>query len=197
MNRIITINRTFGSGGREVGKRLADSLKTAYYDKELLAKIAKETGLAEVYIKHYDESATRTFQFTFGRSIPFYRQSPTEKIQIAVAKIMKEVAEKGDAVFIGRCSNYILRDSSPFKIFIYASDMNFRVSRCFDKVPLDKDKGETNMIKEILTVDKKRAKYHELYTGQNCHDMENYNLCIDTSKFGIKGTVDIILKALA
>ncbi len=74
--------------------------------------------------------------------------------------------------------------------------MDFRVNRCFDKVPEDREKGEEHMIKEVLSVDKKRARYHELYTGQNCENMANYNLCIDTSKVGINGAVEIILKAL-
>ncbi len=196
MGGIVTINRQFGSGGREVGKRLADVLSWAYYDKELLGKIAEQTGLSEGYLNLYDEQSTRNYAYSFGRSFTSYIQSPSVAVQLEFDKIIKEAALKGDCVFIGRCSDYTLRDHNPFKIFIYASDMDFRVKRCFDKAPEDKTKGEKLMIKEIIAVDKKRARYHEQFTGQNCEDMFNYDLCIDTSRVGIKGAVDIIVKAL-
>ena len=197
MNTIITINRQFGSGGREVGKRLADALQCAYYDKELLGAIAKEVGFTTGYIDEFDEKTTRNYGYTFGRSFITYQQSPADTIQIAYTNVIKEVAEKGNCVIMGRCANHILQNKNPLKVFIYASDMNFRVERCFDKVPEDRvNKTEKQMTKEILTVDKQRAKYHEYYTGETWSNISNYNLCIDTSKVGITKAVELILVAL-
>ncbi len=198
MKKLITINRQFGSGGREVGKRLADALDCAYYDKELLNAIMEETGMVGSGINLYDEKATRNYGYTFGRTFTTFQQSPSDKLQIAVNKIIKQSAQKGDAVFIGRCSDYVLRELNPFKVFIYSSNMDFRVERCFEAVPEDRSsKGEKGMIKEILAVDKTRAKYHAHYTGLNCEDMKNYNLCVDTSEVGVKGAVEVILLALS
>ncbi len=196
MRNLITLNRQFGSGGREVGKRLADALNWSYYDKELLKIMAEETGFSEGQLIHFDEKSTRNYAYSVGRSFTSYLQPLSIDVQLALDKIIKDVAQKEDSIFIGRCSNYILRDQNPLKIFIYSSDITFRVERCFSKVPEDRAKGEKQMIKEILAVDKKRARYHEQFTGQNYEDMSNYNLCIDTSIVGIKGAVELIMKAL-
>ncbi len=197
MNKIITINRQFGSGGREVGKRLADVLAFAYYDHELLEKIAEKTGASTEFISSFDEKFTRSYGYTFGRTFGTVSHSTGDKIQLEYARIFKEIAENHSAVIVGRCANHILAKENPLKIFIYSSDMNFRVERSFEKVPSDRDsKTEKQMAKEILSVDKRRAKYHEFYTGQTWGNMGNYNLCIDTSDIGIKGAVEVIVKAL-
>lgn len=194
---IITISRQFGSGGREVGKRLADSLKCAYYDDELLQTIAEETGFAAEYIERNDEAATRSYSYTFSRTFANYQQSPTDKIQLAQAKLIKQAAAAGDGVFIGRCSDFILRDMDPFKVFIFSSEMEARIERCYSKVPDDrKTKNVKEMKKMILAVDKERARYHEYYTGEKWDNIRKYNLCIDTSKIGIKKTVELIVSAL-
>lgn len=198
MNTIITIGRQFGSGGREVGKRLADALEFAYYDEEIIKAVADESGLHPDYLSKYSEAkATRAYPFVFGRTLSYQRPpSLAEDVQILQMKIIKELATQGNSIFVGRCADYILREENPFKIFIYASDMNTRVQRCYDKVPADKDKSEKEMVKMILSVDKERSKYYEFRTSQKWSDMQNYNLCIDTSVVGVKGAVEIIVKAL-
>ena len=197
MSRIITINRQFGSGGREVGKRLADALQCAYYDKELLSKLSEETGFSPDFIEQFDEVATRDYGFTFARTIVSYIPTPMEKIQIEQNILLRKIAEKGNCVIIGRCSNNVLSEYNPFKVFIYSSDMKCRVERCFEKVPEDREtKTFEKMEKEILAVDKRRRKYYEYYTGEKWLNMNNYNLCIDTSKVSIKKAVELIMKAL-
>ncbi len=198
MSKIITISRQFGSGGREVGKRLADALLWSYFDRELIEQVATETGLDKGYIEKYSESvATRNHPYVFGRTFIAYQQSPSEKIQLAQLKIIRELAEKGDCVIIGRCADYITREQNPFKVFIYSSSMDFRIDRCYDKVPADREnKTEKEMQKEIIGIDKRRRKYYEYYTGLGWGAIENYNLCIDTSAVGIQGAVEIIQKAV-
>lgn len=197
MNKIITISRQFGSGGREVGKRLADKLNYAYYDKELINAVAKESNLSEDYIEKYSEAAlSRSFPLVFGNSFYSYSIQPSEQVQIAQSKVILELAHKGDSIFVGRCADYILSESKPFKVFVYASDMDFRIERCYRRVSEEKIKSEKDMKKKILKIDKQRASYYEFYSDQKWGDIENYNLCIDTSKLGIKATVDIIIAAI-
>ena len=198
MVKLITINRQFGSGGREVGKRLSDALQSAYYDNELLSAIAKETGLSANFVDNFDEVPARNYRFTHSCSFASYQQPLIEQLQIAQTKILNEVATRGSAVIIGRCADYVLREYKPFKVFIYSSDMDFRVTRCFDKVPEDiQIKTHKEMENEILSIDKKRAKYYEYNTGQKWLDMSNYNLCIDISKIGVKRAVEIILSEIS
>lgn len=193
--KIITINRQFGSGGREVGKRLAEALNIAFYDKELLNMIAEETKMHPDFIDKFDEVNVMNFNFSFGRSFYTYQQSPTEQVQIAQGNIIKQIADKESAVIMGRCASHILKDSNPFKIFIYSSDMDLRVKRCFAKDPNDK-KSEKDMIKEINKIDKQRAKYFEYYTNEKWLDISQYNLCIDTAKVDIKTAVSMIVSAI-
>lgn len=197
MHKIITISRQFGSGGREIGRRLADTLTCAYYDKELLEAVANETGFDPDYINSFDETISQSYPYIFNRSFASYQQSPSEKIQLAYLKIIKDIAQKGNAVIIGRCAEYILKESKPFKVFIYASDINYRIERCYTKVPEDRVyKTETQMLKEIVAIDKERAKYYEYYSSKKWSDMTNYNLCIDTASVGIENAVKIIKSAV-
>lgn len=196
-NRIITINRQFSSGGREVGKRLADALNIGYYDKELLDEIAQKSGFSSNFISELDESTVKNYHFTFGQAFAYYNNSPMTELLQVQSETIKQIAQKESAIIIGRCADYILKDEKPFKVFIYSSDMNVRVKRCYEKVPADMGvKSEQEIIDNIKSIDKKRAKYYEYYTGQKWIEMSNYNICIDTSKIGIKAAVEIILNAL-
>ena len=195
MSNIITISRQFGSGGREIGKRLADELLYSYYDHELVKRVSDESGLAESYIERYSESSfTRTYPFTFGNAFSNYSQPPSDKVQIAQSKIMKELSEKSNCIIVGRCADYIIKEHNILKIFIYSSDIDARINRCYDKVPTDKSKSKKEMQKMILDIDKQRAKYYSYYTGQEWGNMSNYNLCIDTSAVNIKKAVATILE---
>ena len=195
MSNIITISRQFSSGGREIGKRLADALLYAYYDRELIKKVAEESGFAESYIERYSEgNITRAYPFTFRNTFVNYIQSPRDKIQIAQEKIITELSEKSDCIIIGRCADCILKEHTIIKIFVYSSDMDARINRCYDKVPTDKSKSRKEIEKMILSVDKERAKYYGFYTGREWGNMLNYNLCIDTSIVSIQKAVDTILE---
>ncbi len=197
MHKIITIGRHFSSGGREVGKKLADVLGYAYYDKELLNLVASETGLAVDYIEKYSESdITRSYAYMYGRSFASYKQTPVEKLQIAQNNAIKELAQKGPCIFVGRCADYVLHEENPLKVFVYSSNMKSRIQRCFDKVPEDKAKGEAKIKKQILEIDKQRARYYEFITCQKWANYENYNLCIDTSFFNVDKAVEIIKNAV-
>ncbi len=188
---IITISRQFSSGGREIAKKLAEKLQLAYYDKELIEEVSKKTGFKKEYIEEYSEAAiSRTFPQVYGRSFVYYQQMPADQIQVAQADIIKEVGEKGNAVIVGRCADDLLKSGDVLKVFIYASNMESRITRC--KAKGNDDKTDKELLKEITQIDKKRAKYYEYYTGKKWGDMENYNLFIDTTKIGIEKAVELI-----
>ncbi len=198
MKKVITISRQFASGGREVGKRVADALNIAYYDKELIGKIAEETNLHPDYIEKFQESsASRNYGFIFGRS--FYAPQPvynaSDEIVIAQKKIITQLANEQDCVIVGRCADYFLDDKA-LKIFVYSSDMQARIKRCIEKVPQDASKSEKEITKEILEIDKNRQRYYNFYTGREWKNMDNYNMCVNTAQLGIIKSVEAIINAL-
>lgn len=194
MNRIITISREFGSGGREIGKRLADELGMAYYDREIITEITKETGMAEDYVKGISEKGVYPYAFQFAKSFAKYSniQSSQTEILVVQNKILKEIAEKGDCVIVGRGANVILKEYNPMNIFVYA-DMNSKINRCKMKRQDEKitDKKVESKIKQI---DKNRRKYHELISNLEWGDKKNYNLCINTSNLEIKKIIPSLSK---
>ncbi len=195
MKTIITVSRQFSSGGRQVGKRLADALQYAYYDKEIVGEIAKQTGFAQEYIEKYSEkSVTRVYPYTYGATFYGYKDSPVEEIQKAQFEIITKLAQKGECVIVGRCADYILREQNPLKVFIYASDMACKIERCKNKKD-DDGLNEKEIVKQISRIDKERAKYYYFCTGQKWGELENYNLFIDTSAIDIKTAVEIITTA--
>ncbi len=196
MNKIITINRQFGSGGREVGKRLADELQIAYYDKELVEHLSENSIINPNYMEDFEDAiATRHYAFTFGRTFSLPLLTPTEQLQRKQAKIIKEIANKQDCVIVGRCANYILKEKA-FKVFIFSSDMDMRIQRCYDKNKDDFNISKVEMEKQIAKIDHQRSKYYQSFTGEKWLDMSHYNLCIDTAKIDIKKAVELIVKAL-
>ncbi|MFI3168739.1 MAG: cytidylate kinase-like family protein [Faecalibacterium sp.] len=193
MGNIITISRTFGSGGREVGKRLAEALGYAYYDKELINLIAEETGFAKEFVEKYSESGFgQTYAIHTARTFTVPYQMPGEQLQIAQSNILKKIAEEGNCVIVGRRADYILREYDPFKVFVYATDMDSRIARCYAKVPEDKALSEKAVEKNIRVIDKDRAKYYNYFCTQKWGDMQNYNFCVDTSKVEVKKAVDML-----
>lgn len=138
MGKIITIGREFGSGGREVGKRLSDELGIAYYDNEIITEIAEATKLAEGYVQHVMENGPSTLMpITIGRTF-YMGVDPVMEQNNAIYReqslLVQELAEKSDCVIVGRSADYILRDKDPLRLFIYA-DMESRMERCRKRAP--------------------------------------------------------------
>lgn len=187
MNMIITISREFGSGGREVGKRLADELRIAYYDREIITEIAKQTGLSEEYIKNVSEKGSYTYPFQFAKSFSTYSRLQSNQTEILVAqqKVLKEIAQKGNCVIVGRGANVILKECNPMNIFVYA-DMESKINRCRRKAKEDEHLTEKEIEKKIMGIDNGRKNYHELISNLEWGDKRNYHLCINTSDVEIK-----------
>ena len=198
MNKVITISREFGSGGREFGRRLAEELGFDYYDKEIISEIAKKTSMSKEFIKEVtDKKPHNLFPITFGHTFiyidNYYPLHQANDIYIEQNNIIKEMAQRSNCIIIGRCADYILEDKDPFRIFIYA-DMESKVKRCKERAPEGEDLSDKELRKKINSVNKGRAQYYEYYTGRNWGDKLNYDLCINTTNANIKELVEVVAK---
>ena len=196
MNRIVTISREFGSGGREFGRRLSENLGFAYYDQEIVQEIAKRTELSEKYVKQVmTHRPISSFPIHVGRSFRMMADPNLDQSQTIFREqctILREIAAKSDCVIVGRCADYILQDEEPFRIFVYA-DMPSKVKRCREKNYEKEELTDRELERRIAAVNRRRAEYYEYYTGQKWGDRIHYDLCINTTQ----GTVKVIAAAVA
>lgn len=189
MNKIITISREFGSGGREIGKRLSDELGFRYYDKEIITEIAKETGMTEQYIKNISEKGIYPQAFNFGKTFATFNnlQSNQTEILVKQQEIIKKIADKGNCIIVGRGANIILKDYNTIDIFVY-SNMESKIKRCREKRQ-DEELSDKELIEKIKQVDKNRKNYHDLISNKEWGNKNNYDICINTSKIEIKKVI--------
>lgn len=186
-NRVITISREFGSGGRTIGRKVAEKLKIPCYDSELIHKIAQESGFAEGYIKDAGEYAPGGFLASALSSRAF---GPTNEDYLwnVQQRIITELADKGSCVIVGRCADYILRDKADcLTVFIHAG-MEFRAERIV-KVYGERAESPEQRLKDK---DKRRAAYHRFYTDMKWGHAQNYHLCLDSGVLGIDKCADLI-----
>lgn len=175
--RIITISREFGSGGRELGKRLVDELGIAYYDKEILAKIAENVRMDEHYIDRVlERSYTVQYPYTFRRSFAMFPliQNQRPNLLAEQAKVIRDLALKEDCVIVGRGANALLREQKPFNIFVYA-DMEARRTRCRERAAEDEQFSDRELEQKIRQMDKARASTYELISGHSWGDKKEYH----------------------
>ena len=194
---IITIARQFGSGGREIGEMVAKMLDIPCYDKELIKDAAAKGSLNEEVLKVADESAANSLLYTLamgsnilGAAHHFnYKMPLNDKLFILQSEIIKEYAEAGSCVIIGRCADYVLSDRDDlFKIFIYG-DIQHREARIKERYP---DIKPTQVIDVIAKTDKRRSSYYNFYTGNKWGAHDNYDLEINSSTFGVEKTAKMI-----
>lgn len=195
---VITIGREFGSGGKYIGEKLSEELGIKLYDKEILSKVADQIGIDLEVLESIDEKQEQSFWYTYAMGIyssqesieNLYEVPSNEKLFIEQAKIIEELAEKEDCIIIGRCSNVILKNKpNVLNIFVYASDMNFKINR---KMQYGDFKDIYEAEKMIETTDEERAKYYNHYTNKVWGNKDDFDLLIDTSKIGVDNTVKLI-----
>lgn len=195
-NRIVTIARQFGSGGREIGEVLSKKLGIKFYDKELISLAAKESNIAPEVFENVDEKATNSLLYSL--SMGLYSFSSTysvgdslpvnDKLYILQHKIIKKIADEGPCVIVGRCADHILKDRNDvLKVFIYA-DLDYRVNRAIEVKEVKPSKAEQVVVK----TDKSRANYYNFYSGKKWGLTENYDLCINRTKLTCEQVADII-----
>ncbi len=197
MNKIITIAREFGSGGRELGRCLAEKLQIAYYDREILSEISQRTSFTEDYIQQVVERQP-TAPMTLGLSRGLVSQNApalpqNQAIYQAQASIIREMAERSDCVLVGRCADYILREEKPFRIFVYA-DMQSRIQRCRARAEAGEKLTDREYRQQITKMDKARASYYSFYTDLKWGDKLNYELCVNTTNQDIPTLVTVLAK---
>lgn len=195
MNRIITIGREFGSGGRELGLRLSQRLGIAYYDQEIIAEISKRTELSEQYVrKMAEKNPIFSFPLHIGRSFHYMQNSPWD-LNLSIFReqsaIIREMAEKSDCVIVGRCADDILRDMNPLRIFVYG-DMETKLERCRKRAGSDEKMTDREILSNIRKIDKNRSEYYGLYTGKVWGDKQSYDLCINTSKISVERASELL-----
>ena len=188
-NRVITISREFGSGGRTIGKKVAEKLGIPCYDAQIIQEMAKETGFTPDYVEEAGEYAPGGFLASAFTNRAF---GPTNEdiLWVHQNNVIVNLAQKGPCVIVGRCADYILKDQADcLKVFIHA-DLAFRANR-IAKVYGERDQSPEERIRDK---DKRRAAYHRFYTNMKWGYAQNYHLTLDSGTLGIDQCVDIIAR---
>ena len=188
MNKIITISREFGSGGRELGKRLADYLNIPCYDQEIIDMVVQQYGLDEKRVAYVSEKDIRiyypsTIANRFMSMDSILQQSL--KTTAAQQKMIKQFAKQGDCVFVGRCADVICKEMNPFNIFVYA-DQQSKVERCRQRANANERFSEKEILKNMKQIDKEREAYRVMFTDDKWGNKSSYHLCVNTSNKEIK-----------
>lgn len=194
---VITIGREFGSGGHEIGSKLAERLGIKCYDKELLELAAKQSGLCEELFASQDEKPTNSFlyslvmdTYSLGYTNSYVDMPINHKVFLAQFDAIKKLAEKESCVIVGRCADYALEDD-PFAVSVFIkAGMDNRIKRIKRIYELNDSKAADL----IQKTDKRRASYYNYYSSKKWGEAKSYDLCIDSGVVGIDGAIDMILK---
>ncbi|MBQ2603654.1 MAG: cytidylate kinase-like family protein [Acutalibacteraceae bacterium] len=189
---VVAISRQYGSGGHEIGRKLAKKLDISFYDKELLTKIAKDSGMSEDLVKYYDEMPSKSFLFSLAMDaypMSFTEMPINQKVYQAQVDTIKKIANEESCVIIGRCADTILSDyENLVTVFIHAG-MDAKIKRVMERDELTREKAKDRIIK----TDKKRASFYNYYSlEKKWGDAASHDLTIDSSKLGIDETVVMI-----
>ncbi|MBQ8306171.1 MAG: cytidylate kinase-like family protein [Blautia sp.] len=198
---IITIGREYGSGGREIGQKVAEELGIRFFDKELLEHAANDSGICKELFENQDEKPTNSFlyslvmdTYSFGYSSAAYSEMPlNHKVFLAQFDAVKKLASEGPCVMVGRCADYALADNKDlFSVFVHGS-MDARIARISEKY-IKTPKESRDIINKT---DKSRASYYNYYTNKKWGAAQSYHLCVDSSRLGIDGAVRTIIEAVS
>lgn len=197
MNTIITIARQFGSGGREIGHRIAEILGVKCYDRDLITLAAEKSGLSEEALHHADEKAASSLLYTLVMSSNMYHSNVdrfnvpiNDKLFCVQSEIIREIAQEESCVIVGRCADYILAEHPKLvRVYLY-SDFENRVK----KICAEESITEADARDKIVKTDKRRANYYNYYSGQKWGKVDNYDLALSTDKLGVEGTARFIVE---
>ena len=196
---IITIGRQFGSGGRQVAKKVAEMLDINFYDKELIALAAKESGLSEELFEGIEDMSSNSLLYSLVMGIQsgngsYYRYGDvfnSDGLFRVQSQVIRDLAEKGSCVVVGRCADYILREQpNLLNVFIHA-ETECRIKRICDLHNV----SEKEAAATIKKTDKRRGSFYNFYTSQTWGNVNNYHLAVNTSKLGIDGAAQLIVDA--
>ena len=196
MNSIITIGRQFGSGGREIGKRLAEHYGVPFYDKDLITRAAQESGFAKELIESQDERPTNSFlynlvmdTYSFGYNAAGLVDMPiSQKVFLAQFNTIKRIADEGPCVLVGRCADYALEDRNNHISIFISGNMECRIKRVMERFEIPEGKAQDMIVRK----DKQRQSYYNYYASSRWGMCKTYDLSINSSVLGIDKTVDLI-----
>ncbi len=200
MDKIITIGRQYGSGGREIGKKVAEHYGIPFYDNELITRAAKESGFAEETFARAEDKATNSLLYSLAMGINVYGNqdfgfsglSLDDRIFLAQSDVIRKVADEGPCVIVGRCADYVLKEyDNVCNIFIQAS-MSFRLDRAVNEYHVEQKSAADTLVKN----DKRRANYYSYHVGEKWNNLNNYDLTIRSDLQGIDRTVECICSFL-
>ncbi len=184
---VVTLSREYGSGGRYIGRLIADKLGIKFYDKDFIVEVAKETGLSEEYIENQEQKRSILAGLNNGYYVGL---DNSDELFIKEAELIKKVAGKESCVIIGRCADFILQDKeNVIKVFVY-SDKENKIKRATEIYGLNKTKAE----KEIKRIDKLRANHYKHYTEKDWNNHNNYDICINSDTLGVEKSAELICK---
>ncbi|MDO4521797.1 MAG: cytidylate kinase-like family protein [Eubacteriales bacterium] len=193
MKKIVTISRQFGAAGGTIGYELARRLGYEYYDKELVLMLAARSNIDTYSLLKWDEHVPLHFGFA-QTLMDFYNRPMSDRIFAEQTEVIRQVAEKGDCVIVGRNANSVLKEYDHcLHVFIHA-DTDWRVRHMKEKKMAEQ--SEAQILDELRKVDKARAKHCAYHTNTTFGDAKHYNLCLDSSRFGIEKSIDIIQNML-
>lgn len=193
--QIITISREFGSGGRELGKRLADFMGYDYYDSEIISAVAEKSGMDSGYVEntlsnHGWQNHRISFRGTLGSSA--YLQASKVNLLLTQKKVIEEIAALGEnCVIVGRNADIILRLYRPFNIFVCA-DINAKINRCMERAPQGETLTEKELVRQMKQIDKNRSQTREVIGGSAWGQRETYHLTVNTTGWEIKELVPAV-----
>ena len=192
---VITIGRQYGSGGRDVGHKVAELMGAKCYDQDLIVMAAKKSGISEEALARADEQASSSLLYTLamGASMIYTNTTPmavpiNDALFIAQSEIIRELSETENCVIVGRCADYILKDHEKLIRVFVQGDMPERIARIMERAGISESEAKDRIAKK----DKKRANYYNYYTGGKWGKPENYNLIVSTSKIGVDGAAKLI-----
>ena len=193
MNKVITITRQFGSGGREIGKKLAEAYGIPFYDNEIISRAAKDTGFAEAAFERAEDKASNSLLYSIAmgmnvfssQDVGFSGLSLDDRIFLAQSKVIRNVAKEGPCVIVGRCADYILKNQENVVNLFIRATLDFRIKRAIEVEGIPKEKSAEMVMKK----DKSRANYYKYHSGERWDNVLNYDFAIRSALCGIDGTV--------
>ncbi len=196
-NLVITIGREYGSGGHEIGQKIAAQLGIKCYDRELLELAAKDSGLCPEIMENHDEKPTNSFLYSlvldtysmgFSSAATYLDMPINHKVFLAQFEAIKKLADRESCVIVGRCADYALEDYPNMVSVFIKAPLSSRVTRIMERNNVSEDKA----FEMIAKRDKKRASYYNYYSSKKWGEAKSYDLCLDSSKVGIEGAIKVI-----
>lgn len=192
--KIITVSREFGSGGRELGRRLADEFGFAYYDREIVSAVAESMSMDENYLNNIlRRGVSRQIPVTFSKTLSGRVSQSVQDSYILAREhsIIKEIGAAGDCVIVGRGADALLKQYQPFSVFVYA-DMDSRIARCKSRAADEEQRSDKEWTRLIKSVDKIRERNYELISQTKWGDMHSYRLCVNSTDIKIADIIPSI-----